>query len=231
MTLGCKNRQSIRSFFQSCDDCGDNFSTKECFTTHLLLSCKKKKKRCRKCWALCPRTSFESHECGRPFCSSCKCSHSPLEVCTLRGEPGKEGAEDNVWDQSDDEGEIFKPGNVSYGPGHESTASEEEEEKEDDEEMEYDEVTVKVKPEKTRTVKNIPKPKNRLYADVETVENPVNGDLKANLVIVQKVVDGVEAVEEFFFRGPSAMKDFAEALVSKDSAFKNSLLFFHNGSR
>lgn len=209
--VDCKNSSAVRSFYESCDDCGDNFSTPECMEAHRKDRCGKMR-RCRRCWELCTTVAFEKHLCGKPFCPACMYRHAPQQGCVVVGEYGKSGPDDEtLWNSSDSEGEEFKEAKVGANALVEELEAEE------------------AVPGMDLVEAKESKQKIRVYADAETWEDPKTGDLTANLVVAHKITEGVEDHETFYYAGATAMKNFAEDLIKAESPFAKSLLFFHNG--
>ena len=66
-----------------------------------------------------------------------------------------------------------------------------------------------------------------LYGDIETFVDK-KGDHTANLIIIKD-----EEAQDFCppFKGPGAAKELVDQMVRKDSPFKDSRIFFHNGGR
>jgi hypothetical protein len=211
--LDCHNRNVVRHFYASCEECGENFATRQCMDSHVESRCNKTR-RCRLCWELCTKSAFSKHHkhCGTPFCVSCRRRHSPTDFCYVTGERGKVGAdEDTIWAASDEEGEVVGAVGEQVGEVAETQSSVDAEEAGEAEEERVS-----------------PRPRNRVYCDAETVECPETGDHKANLVVAQKVVDGVDGHTTYIYSGDEAMKEFAQACLDMNGPFYNSYLVWHN---
>jgi hypothetical protein len=122
-------------------------------------------------------------------------------------------------DPSDDEGEIEGvPASAVAGVGGEDGS--------DDEEREEEEEAVDGAVEREEKA-----PRARIYADVETQMDPDTLDLTANVVVLEKVIEGSNDVESFIYTGSDAMEKFTRDCLKKDSPFKNSYVCLHNGHR